>query len=76
MLAQLELLREATGKRGILLLDDPAAELDPMGLGRLLARTTEMGVQRLITGLDEHGLLPGSDARRFAIKAGRVSELV
>lgn len=76
VLAQLELLREATGRRGILLLDDPAAELDPASLERLLARTAEMGVQRLITGLDEHGLAPGSDAKRFAIKAGRVSELV
>lgn len=76
VLAQLELLREATGRRGVLLLDDPAAELDTHSLKRLLERTAEMGVQRLITGLDDGGLNPGRDAKRFSVKAGRVSELV
>lgn len=76
VLAQLDLLREATGHRGVLLLDDPAAELDASSLRALLNRVANMGVQRLITGLDENGLSPGDGARRFRVSAGRVSQMV
>lgn len=76
VLAQLDLLKEATGHRGVLLLDDPAAELDAQALSRLLGRISNMGVQRLITGLDAHGLTPGAGAKRFLIQAGEVTEMV
>jgi hypothetical protein len=35
-----------------------------------------MRVQRLITGLDERGLLPQEGAARFRVAGGRVSEMV
>ncbi|NNF51493.1 MAG: DNA replication/repair protein RecF [Gammaproteobacteria bacterium] len=76
VLAQLDLLRDATGHRGVLLLDDPAAELDAESLKRLMNRVAGMGVQRLITGLDERGLAPTASAARFTVSAGRVSKLV
>lgn len=76
VLAQLELLRDATGHRGVLLLDDPAAELDASSLHALLSRVANMGIQRLITGLDERGLEPAAGAMRFQVSAGRVSEMV
>lgn len=76
ILAQLEMLQAATEAPGVLLLDDPAAELDRKGLGRLLERISGMRVQRLITGLDERGLLPQQGAARFRVAGGEVSEMV
>ena len=76
ILAQLEVLQAATSRAGILLLDDPAAELDEIGLGRLLERISAMPVQRLITGLDGRTLPFTEDVRRFRITQGEVSELV
>lgn len=76
ILAQLELLQGTTETPSVLLLDDPAAELDAAGLERLLTRVSNMSVQRLITGLDDRGLIPGRDAARFHIAGGRVSEMV
>ncbi len=76
ILAQLEVLQAATNAPGVLLLDDPAAELDRKALRRLLQRVSTMQVQRLITGLDDRGLLPQQDAARFQVTRGRVSEMV
>ncbi len=56
------------------MLDDPAAELDGAGLGRLLERVAGMSVQRLITGLDAGRFRPAKDAARFQIERGEVHE--
>lgn len=76
VLAQLDILRDHTGRSGVLLLDDPAAELDAGALERLLARISSMGVQRLVTGLDARGLAPEKGAARFSVDAGKVAEMI
>lgn len=76
ILAQLEVLREATGHGGLLLLDDPAAELDAAALGRLMGRVGGMGVQRIVTGLDSGGLPVSARAQSFGVSAGKVVKLV
>ncbi len=76
ILAQLDVLQDATGRSGLLLLDDPAAELDAGALERLMGRVAVMGTQRLVTGLDSRGLAPSGCARSFAVSAGKVVKLV
>lgn len=76
ILAQLEVLYATTQAPGVLLLDDPAAELDGAGLGRLLERVAGMSAQRLITGLDAGRFRPAKDAARFQIERGEVHKLV
>lgn len=72
-LAQLEVQETDRPGRSALLLDDPAAELDPGNLERLLACVRELPVQLLVTSLrgDVPGLPPGG--RRFHVEHGGVS---
>jgi DNA replication and repair protein RecF len=71
-LAQLEVQETDRPGRSALLLDDPAAELDPGNLERLLACVRELPVQLLVTSL--RGDVPGLPAggRRFHVEHGEV----
>ncbi len=57
ILAQARLLAGLKEERAVMLVDDPAAELDPTSLSRLMAELRDMPGQLLITGLDAE--IPG-----------------
>lgn len=55
LLAQVELMESRSGP-GVLLLDDPSAELDVERLERLMARVSQLRSQRFVTGLSREAL--------------------
>jgi len=76
VLAQVGMLAEGSGPRPVLLLDDPAAELDQTSLQRLFAVAGALGVQKFITGLDL-SLLPEFDERSvFHVEQGVLEKMV
>ncbi|UCG73761.1 MAG: DNA replication/repair protein RecF [Chromatiales bacterium] len=76
VLAQGECVQSATGKRPILLVDEPAAELDPAHLAGLVDGIVESGAQVFITALTD-AALPVSDSHaRFHVERGEVVALV
>ena len=76
VLAQAECVQSATGKRPILLVDEPAAELDPRHLAGLVDGIVESGSQVFITALAD-AALPVSDSHaRFHVERGEVTALV
>lgn len=77
-LAQAEQLARTTGEGCILLLDDPAAELDSERRARVLDLAVDVGAQIFITAL-ETGMIPrGSMGTHsvFHVEQGRVREVV
>lgn len=77
-LAQAEQLVERTGRRPVLLFDDPAAELDRDHQARVLAASLDSGAQLFVTALDAAQLaLPeNTDFRTFHVEQGRVQEVI
>lgn len=76
ILAQVGMLAQGTGPGAVLLLDDPAAELDKRSLERLFAVAGDLGAQQFITGLDQ-ALLPDLDAvSLFHVKQGALQKMV
>lgn len=76
VLGQSELLAPAWGGRGILLVDDPAAELDPGRAGRLLARVAALPFQVFVTALDPAPLAGLAQGRRFHVEQGEIRPVV
>ncbi|MEE9142675.1 MAG: DNA replication/repair protein RecF [Gammaproteobacteria bacterium] len=76
VLAQARLHREQTGRAGVLLLDDPAAELDASRLQKLLAAVRELDTQVFITTLQASEIPDLGDARMFHVKQGEVTPMV
>jgi DNA replication and repair protein RecF len=75
-LAQMRLLQRATGRGGVLLLDDPAAELDRDRLATLLEGVRALQVQLFLTVLPETEL-PGLAAhRRFHVEHGALRPML
>lgn len=72
MLAQLQIQEREHEGRSALLLDDPAAELDPANLGRLMDVVRSLSTQLWITSLhdDVNGLPPAP--RVFHVEHGRI----
>jgi DNA replication and repair protein RecF len=73
-LAQVQMHQAADRSRAVLLVDDPAAELDAGGCQRLTASLAEVGAQLVVTGLTAAGL----DTHRgavFHVEQGRVRAL-
>ena len=64
ILAQLQVLATLGRPRAVLLLDDPAAELDQTRVTALLSVLKEMDVQLFLSALD-HSNLPGIADRVF-----------
>jgi recombinational DNA repair ATPase RecF len=56
------------------LVDDPAAELDPASLQRLLECLTQAKAQLVITGITPF-VLPTREARVFHVERGKVRAL-
>lgn len=75
LLAQVELM-ETRGEPGLLLLDDPAAELDQERLERLLTRVTGLASQRFITGLNLDSLSPAGASAVFHVEQGELRRVV
>jgi DNA replication and repair protein RecF len=71
-LAQLRLLKEASGMTPTLLLDDPAAELDSEHLGHFVREIAPLGCQLVITSLHPETASFGAPDRVFHVEQGRV----
>lgn len=71
LLAQVELM-EARNAPGVLLLDDPAAELDEDRLSRLLTRVQGLGSQCFITGLSLEDLAEFKSGSVFHVEQGNL----
>jgi DNA replication and repair protein RecF len=57
---------------GVLLLDDPSAELDVDNLGKLLAAAKSLRCQLILTALQERDISGIGEGRVFHVKQGRV----
>ena len=72
VLGQLQVNTETRNDRGMLLVDDPAAELDRPGLERLLAALESVPAQLLLTGLSPTQLAPRPEFPVFHVERGNV----
>ena len=75
ILAQLQYLRAAAGLRPVLLLDDPAAELDDHRLGQFIAAVKDLQTQLVVTSLRSDFRVFGQPESVFHVEQGRVQEL-
>ena len=57
----------------LLLLDDPAAELDADSLGRLMQRVVDLGCQVIATSLEPETELFGQQAALFHVEHGTLN---
>jgi DNA replication and repair protein RecF len=73
ILAQLQLLTQVLPEPPTLLLDDPAAELDPDRLGRFIAEVAPLHCQLVLTSLAAGPQPFGPPDRTFHVEQGRVS---
>jgi len=74
ILAQLRLLSGILPEPPTLLLDDPAAELDPERLTRFIEQVAPLRCQLVLTSLSAGGHPFGQPDRVFHVEQGRVSE--
>jgi DNA replication and repair protein RecF len=74
ILAQLRLLTNILPEPPTLLLDDPAAELDPERLTRFIDLVAPLRCQLILTSLTDGGRPFGQPDRMFHVKQGKVSE--
>src|SRR5262249_3754765 len=75
ILGQENVLGSTHGLRGLLLVDDPAAELDRNALERLVARLARVESQLIFTGLGPIELPSDVACARFHVEHGRVRAL-
>jgi DNA replication and repair protein RecF len=68
-------LSEVTGDTPALLLDDPAAELDPLHTEQLLAAVSNLGGQLVVTALRPKDTPLGAPDRVFHVEQGGVKRL-
>jgi DNA replication and repair protein RecF len=74
ILAAVESAQLAIDRSMLLLLDDPAAELDQDALARLMARVDALGSQVIVTSLDRATVDLPSDPTVFHVEHGRLSQ--
>jgi len=70
LIAQIKLFPEAAPVRPILLLDDPAAELDDQRLAQLIAEVAGQSNQLIVTTLQKEFTAFGSPGRHYQIAQG------
>ncbi len=75
LLAQSDLIAARSRQRVLLLVDDPAAELDSERLALFLRLLGESPTQRIVTSLSRE-LLPPGEGKVFHVEQGRVQEVV
>ena len=73
VLAAAETAQTALERPLLLLLDDPAAELDDESLGRLMRRVAALGCQVIATSLSQSPEMFGRDAAVFHVEHGALS---
>lgn len=76
VLGQAGLLAPSWAGRGVLLVDDPAAELDRHRCGALLTLICELPFQAFLTALEPGAVAGITAARRFHVEQGRVVAVV
>jgi DNA replication and repair protein RecF len=74
ILAQLRLLNTILPEAPTLLLDDPAAELDPERLSRFIHQVAPLHCQLVLTALTADGQPFGPPDRTFHVEQGRIRE--
>jgi len=72
VISQLQLLQDEIGLRALLLLDDPAAELDEKNLQRLFAELSSLQCQMIATSLTPETALFQAPKATFHVEQGRV----
>ena len=75
-LAQMRILHERRGESGVLLLDDPEAELDKVHVNRLLDVACALPLQLFVTQLPGRDLPLPADTRRFHVEHGELLPVV
>jgi recombinational DNA repair ATPase RecF len=69
------LLQDELGLRAVLLLDDPAAELDDRNLQRLFAELSSLQCQMIATSLTPETALFQAPKATFHVEQGRVNRV-
>jgi DNA replication and repair protein RecF len=67
-----EVVQTAMGRPLLLLMDDPAAELDRVSLGRIMAGAIELGTQIIMTSLEPDLVDFPSKPRMFHVEHGHI----
>ena len=75
IVSQLRLLQDELNLRAVLLLDDPAAELDDKNLQRLFDELTALRCQMIATSLTQETALFQAPKATFHVEQGRVNRL-
>lgn len=75
IVSQMQMLRAERGVRAVLLLDDPAAELDSTNLRRLIEELTSLESQMIATSLTPEIALFQAPSATFHVEQGRVLRL-
>ncbi|MGE4658932.1 MAG: DNA replication and repair protein RecF, partial [Gammaproteobacteria bacterium] len=76
VLAQVAVFAAVRGTGGVLLVDDPAAELDRRSLGRLMGALDDSPAQQVLTGLSQTLLSPAVGAPVFHVELGKTIRVV
>jgi recombinational DNA repair ATPase RecF len=76
ILAATEIAQTALERPLLLLLDDPAAELDRVSLGRLMDRVAGLGCQVIATSLERDESLFPAAPRVFHVEQGELRAAV
>jgi DNA replication and repair protein RecF len=72
VIAQVSTFSGAAGHAGLLLVDDPAAELDALGLSRLRGELEGLEAQLFLTGISDAALPPRAGSSVFHVEHGFV----
>lgn len=75
IVSQLRLLQEELNLRAVLLLDDPAAELDDKNLQRLFEELSALRCQMIATSLTQEGALFQAPKATFHVEHGVIKQL-
>lgn len=76
ILSQVEVFAGAHAEGGVLLVDDPAAELDNAAYERLMLALQNLPAQLILTGLTETALPPAMGSPVFHVERGEVRAVV
>ena len=75
VLAATETAQKVLDRKVLLLLDDPAAELDRAALSRLMNQSLALDCQLVATSLEKDTLVFPSAVRRFHVEHGEISDV-
>jgi DNA replication and repair protein RecF len=76
VLSQVRVFADQHGDGGVLLVDDPAAELDGGAFEALMRTLDDLPAQLILTGLSTNALPPASGFPVFHVEQGQVAPVV